>query len=43
VPQGSVLSLHLFDHFVSDFPALAEINDSDADDFYLLETSPNLD
>jgi hypothetical protein len=42
VPQGLVLSLHLFNHFVSDFPALAEVNESYANDFYLLETSPNL-
>jgi hypothetical protein len=43
VPQESVHLLHIFNHFVSDFPAPAEINESYADDFYLLETSPNLD
>jgi hypothetical protein len=43
VPQESMLSLQRFSHFISDFPAPAEVNESYADDFYLLETSPKLD
>lgn len=42
VLQGSVISPHLFNFFVSDFPAHAEVNESYADDFNLAETSPDL-
>jgi hypothetical protein len=41
--QGSVLSSHLFNFFVSDFPALATVNQSYADDFDLVRSSPNKD
>jgi hypothetical protein len=43
LPQGSVLSPHIFNFFVSDFPALAEENGSFADNFHLTESSPNIE
>jgi hypothetical protein len=43
VPQGSVLSPHLFNFFVSDFPNDALVNDSFADHFYLCESSSDID
>jgi hypothetical protein len=42
VLQGSVISPHLFNFFVHDFPDCAEILESYADDFYLLESSPDI-
>jgi hypothetical protein len=42
VPQGSVLSLSLFNFFVSDCPTLADILTSYADDFTALESDPDL-
>jgi hypothetical protein len=43
VPQGSVLSPHLFNFFVRDFPAISELNLRYADDFQLSESSPDLE
>jgi retron-type reverse transcriptase len=43
VPQGSVISLHLFNFFVHDFPSPAEVNESYADDFHLARSSPDAD
>jgi hypothetical protein len=42
VPQGSVLSPHLFNFFLSDFPAPAQLNLSYADDIQLAESSPDV-
>jgi hypothetical protein len=42
VPQGSVLSPHLFNFFVSDFPCPAEVNENFADDFYFTESSADI-
>jgi hypothetical protein len=42
VPQGSVLSPHLFNFFVHDFPADAMLYLSYADDFHLSESSPDV-
>ena len=42
VPQGSVLSPSLFNYFVSDCPNVAELMTSYADDFTILESSPDL-
>ena len=42
VPQGSVLSPHLFNFFVSDFPSPAEVNENYADDFYLTESASDV-
>jgi hypothetical protein len=41
VPQGSVLSPHLFNFFVSDFLVPATVNESYADNFDLVRSSPN--
>jgi retron-type reverse transcriptase len=41
VSHGSVLSPHISNYFVSDFPAPAEENGSFADNFHLTESSPN--
>jgi retron-type reverse transcriptase len=43
VPQGSVISPHLFNFFVSDFPSPAEVNELYADDFSLSESSSDVD
>ena len=43
VPQGSVISPVLFNFFVHDFPAYAEVNESYADDFNLSESGPCVD
>jgi hypothetical protein len=43
VPQGLVLLPHLFNFFVKDFPADAEINESYADDFGLAKRSLDID
>jgi hypothetical protein len=43
VPQGSVLSPALFNFFVSDCPALADILTSYADDFSVLESDADLE
>jgi hypothetical protein len=42
VPQGSVLSPALFNFFVSDCPAIADILESYADDFTVLESDSDL-
>ena len=42
-PQGGVISPKIFNYYVSDFPNVAEQDDSYADDFDLLETSSNVD
>ena len=42
VPQGSVLSPALFNHFVSDLPTHAALTSSYTDDFNIGESSPNL-
>jgi retron-type reverse transcriptase len=42
VPQGSVISPQLFNFFVHDFPGHAQVVESYADDFALLESSPDL-
>jgi hypothetical protein len=42
VPQGSVLSPHLLNFFLSDFPAPAQLNLSYADDIQLAESSPDV-
>jgi hypothetical protein len=42
VLQGSVLSPHLFNFFVSDFPNDVLVNDSFADDFYLCAPSSDI-
>jgi hypothetical protein len=41
VPQGSVLSPHLFNFFCHDFPDHTKVNGSYADDFHLSESSPD--
>ena len=42
VPQGSVLSPAIFNFFVSDCPAVAQLTSSFADDFTACESSPDL-
>ena len=42
VPQGSVLSPHLFNFFISDFPDLAQLNFIYADDIDIAESSPDI-
>jgi hypothetical protein len=42
MPQGGVLSPQLWNHFVSDNPKMAEQDDSYADNFDLLESSPSV-
>ena len=42
VPQGSVISLALFNFFVADFPDVAELTTSFADDFSVAESSTDL-
>jgi hypothetical protein len=42
VPQGSVLSPHFFNFFLSDFPAPAQLNLSYANDIQLAESSPDV-
>jgi hypothetical protein len=42
VPQGSVLSSSLFNLFVSDFPQVASLTESFADDFTVSESSNDL-
>jgi hypothetical protein len=43
VPQGSVLSSHIFNFFVRGFPTRADVNEANADNFSLTESAPDLD
>jgi hypothetical protein len=42
VPQSSVLSPHLFNFFIRDFPCPAEVNENYADDFYFTVSSADI-
>jgi retron-type reverse transcriptase len=42
VLQGSFLSPHLFNFFISDFPDLAQLNFTYADDIDITESSPDI-
>jgi hypothetical protein len=42
-PQGLVISPHIFNYFVSNFPTPADINESYADNFDQAESSPDKD
>ena len=42
VPQGSVISPHLFNFYVSDFPHTADLTTSYADDFTSITQSPDV-
>jgi hypothetical protein len=42
VPQGSVISLILFNLYMSDFPVASELKESFADDFTVAASGPDL-